>query len=432
MNLKKILLYVFIIFLLSLIFIFAKSTADFTIPKTISPFFALGFLIIAAHLAGLISKEAGLPMITGNIIAGIIFGPYILNFLTFSNINSLELINSLALSFIAIMAGGELRIQSLKKNAFSIMSITIFHTVIILTGVGTLLYFLLSEFPIAEISGKKVILAVSLLFGTIAVAKSPASTIAIINEYKSKGSFTDIVLGVTMLKDIVVLLLFAVVMAFVNSFINNQVVSMTFIWSLLGHIAISGIAGVIFGILVILFFKYITKEISIFIVIAAFISHDLAAFAGLEHMFLCMVAGFIVQNFSKQGHIMIEAIEGSYLPIYVIFFSIAGAGLDFSYFKTSIILIVTFVTARIFFIYIATYLGAIISKAPDKVKKYAWTGFLTNAGLTLSMVIVISKTFPEWGGFVKAVVISIIAVNQIIGPIFFKYGLIKSGETTKL
>jgi Kef-type K+ transport system membrane component KefB len=431
MNVKKILTLSLFIVALSLIFIYAKSAADFTVPSSISPFFSLGFLIIVAHLAGLIAKETGLPMLTGNLLAGVLFGPYVLDFITVSDISALELINSLALSFIAITAGGELKIASLKKNAFPILSITVTHTIVILAGMTGFFYFLFSYFPITEVNGGKMILVISILFGTIAVAKSPASTIAIINEYKAKGSFTDVVLGVTMLKDIVVLLLFAVVMAFVSGYMKNQPVSPSFLWSLLGHIFISVVAGIVFGVLIILFFKYITKEISIFIVLAAFVSHDIASVAGLEHMLLCMVAGFVVQNFSKQGHIMIEAIEGSYLPIYVIFFSIAGAGLDFSYFKTSILVISSFVLMRIFFVYLATYIGASVSKAPDSVKKYAWTGFLTNAGLTLSMIIIINDTFPKWGGFVKAVVISIIAVNQIAGPVLFKYGLLKSGETMK-
>lgn len=431
MNFKKIGLFILIIISLSFIFLYGKSAADFTIPENISPFFALGFLVIVAHLSGLIAKEVGLPMLTGNLLAGIIFGPYVLNFLTFSDIGSLELINSLALSFIAITAGGELKMASLKKNAFPILSITLIQTVLILFGICIFFYLFFMKFPIDGISDSKIIFAICLLFGTIAVAKSPASTIAIINEYKSKGTFTDVVLGVTMLKDVVVLLLFAVVMAFVNSYVKSQPLSISFIWTLLGHIFISAIAGIVFGILMILFFKYITKEISIFIVLAAFLSHDVASVAGLEHMLMCMVAGFVVQNYSKQGHIMINAIEGSYLPIYVIFFTIAGAGLDFSYFKTSLLVIISFVVIRILLIYFSTYFGAILSKAPNSVKHFAWTGFLTNAGLTLSMIIIIDKTFPSFGGYVKAIVISIIAVNQIIGPIFFKYGLIKSGETTK-
>jgi len=429
MNIKKISLFVLIILALSLIFIYAKSAADFTIPENISPFFALGFLIIVAHISGLIAKEAGLPMLTGNLIAGILFGPYVLNFITLSNINSLELINSLALSFIAITAGGELKIESLKKNAQSIFSITLSQSVIILLAVSTFFYFYLSKVPTEGITDTKTILAISILFGTIAVATSPSSTIAIINEFKPKGVFTDVVLGVTMLKDVVVLVIFGIVMASVKGFTLGEPFSISFLGGLFLHLIVSCGIGILYGIAIILFFKYVAKEISIFIVLAAFLSHDLAKIVGIEHMLMCMVAGFVVQNFSKQGHVMIEAIEGSYLPIYVIFFSIAGAGLDFSYFKTSLAVIILFIVVRTFFVYISTLFGATISKSSDTIKKYSWTSFITNAGLTLSMIIIINQTFPKWGGFVKAVVISIIAVNQIAGPILFKYGLLKSGET---
>ena len=40
------------------------------------------------------------------------------------------------------------------------------------------------------------------------VANSPATTVAVINEMRARGPFTDTVLGVTVLKDVAVLVLF--------------------------------------------------------------------------------------------------------------------------------------------------------------------------------------------------------------------------------
>jgi len=141
-----------------------------------------------------------------------------------------------------------------------------------------------------------------------------------------------------------------------------------------------------------------------------------------------MIAGFVVQNFSRQGPLMIEGIERSHLPIYVIFFSIAGAGLDFSYFGSVYLLVTLFVVLRAILIFFSTALGAKLTGSTDAIRKYAWTGFLTNAGLTLSIAILVEKAFPEWGQPLKAIIISVIAINQIVGPVLFKIGLVKSGE----
>jgi Kef-type K+ transport system membrane component KefB len=45
------------------------------------------------------------------------------------------------------------------------------------------------------------------------VARSPSSAIAIISETKAKGDYTDTVLGVTVVMDVVIIMLFAVVIS---------------------------------------------------------------------------------------------------------------------------------------------------------------------------------------------------------------------------
>jgi len=93
------------------------------------------------------------------------------------------------------------------------------------------------------------------------------------------------------------------------------------------------------------------------------------------------------------------------------------------------LIVLIFVVLRTVLVYGATWLGGRMAGSPRSVNQYAWTGFLTNAGLTLSIVIVVERAFPHWGEMFKAIVISVIAINQIAGPVLFKIGLQKSGET---
>ncbi len=432
MTRKKVLLSLAYILIVSALFLLVEKVKIlFQSSPSVNPYLSLGFLIIVALLCGMIAKSFALPSLTGYLIAGMLFGPHLFGIISESDISALELVNSLALSFIAITAGGELRLDSLKKNISAILTITFFHLIIIVPVVTGFFYLLLTQTSLIPVTDPRTIFIISMLLGTIATAKSPASTIAIINEYRSKGVYTDVVLGITMFKDTIVLIVFALSMAFAAGLTSNAPFSIEFLFNLLGHILLSGAMGVVYGFLMVVFFKYIAREVGVFIVLASFLAHDFASLIGLEHMFMCMVAGFVVQNFSKQGHKMIESIEDTHLPIYVIFFAIAGAGLNFTYFKTSFLIVILFVILRLLLTFFATYLGAAVVKAPPKVKKYAWMGFVTNAGLTLSMVIIIEQTFPTWGVILKAIVISVIAINQILGPVLFKYGLLKSGEATR-
>ncbi|RLE19578.1 MAG: hypothetical protein DRJ14_00315 [Acidobacteria bacterium] len=411
-----------------LFFLILTGSSTVSHSAAIAPYLALGFLIIVAYLTGILARELGFPALTGNLLAGIVFGPSLLGFITKSNIHSLEFINTIALSFIALSAGGELKLKSLRENASVISGITLSHTVLIFGGTLVAMVSFLNISGIQGIAGSRIIWMASIVLAVVAVAKSPASTIAVINEYKARGPFTDVVLGVTMVKDVVVLLIFAVSMGIIRGISGAAPFSLSFLFHTFGDIFLSIGAGLVYGGLMILFYRFVAREITVFIVIAAFLANELASFAGLEQMLMCMIAGFVVQNFSRQGALMIEGIEKSHLPIYVIFFSIAGAGLDFSYFGSVYILVTLFVLLRVGLIFFSTFLGAKLTGASPAIRKFAWTGFLTNAGLTLSIAIIVEKAFPDWGRPLKSIIISAIAINQLVGPVLFKIGLVKSGE----
>ncbi|MCK5879048.1 MAG: cation:proton antiporter [Holophagae bacterium] len=396
--------------------------------SAIGPYLALGFLIIVAYLFGILGKELGFPALTGNLLAGILFGPSVLGFISHTDIQSLEFINTIALSFIALSAGGELKLKSLRKNGRAISGIILTHTILILGGTMVVMIPFLHFSGIKGLVGIQMAWMAGIVLAIVAVANSPSSTIAVINEYRAKGPFTDVVLSVTMVKDVVILLLFAVTMGIIRSIGGTESFSPAFLLHTFGDILLSIGAGLVYGGLMILFYRFVAREITVFIVIAAFLANELAHFAGLEQMLMCMIAGFVVQNFSRQGPLLIEGIEKSHLPIYVIFFSIAGAALDFSYFGSVYILVTLFVILRAGLVFSSTLLGAKLSGASPTIRKFAWTGFLTNAGLTLSIAIIVEQSFPDWGRPLKAIIISIIAINQIVGPVLFKIGLVKSGE----
>ena len=61
-----------------------------------------------------------------------------------------------------------------------------------------------SHFPV---TGR---LAIATLAAAILVARSPSSAIAIVNEMRARGPFTQTVLGVTVVMDFIVIVLFAI------------------------------------------------------------------------------------------------------------------------------------------------------------------------------------------------------------------------------
>ena len=55
----------------------------------LSPFLAVGFLILAGFFGGWVAHLVKLPHVTGNIKGGVLIGPWGLKFLDYSDVNSL-------------------------------------------------------------------------------------------------------------------------------------------------------------------------------------------------------------------------------------------------------------------------------------------------------------------------------------------------------
>ena len=70
----------------------------FGIPGGVSPSLVLGFMLLAAYCMGFVLARMGLPQITGYIFAGLLFGPFFLDYCNRSAINDLSFLNSLALA----------------------------------------------------------------------------------------------------------------------------------------------------------------------------------------------------------------------------------------------------------------------------------------------------------------------------------------------
>jgi Kef-type K+ transport system membrane component KefB len=143
---------------------------------------------------------------------------------------------------------------------------------------------------------------------------------------------------------------------------------------------------------------------------------------------ICLLAGFLVENFSYLGDRLIQAIEKVSLPVFVVFFAISGASINLDALSKTWILALIFVLWRAGLKFSSTYIGAKISGEDISVQRNAWAGFISQAGVALGMAIVVEKTFPDWGREFKTLVLAIIAINQIVGPVLLQNLLFKAGE----
>lgn len=417
------------IFSLLIIFIVAFTLKDINITSEFNnATYALGFLMITGYLFGRISKRLKMPSITGNIIAGILIGPYVLKLITLKNVNDLQLLNGLALSIIALTAGGEINYKKLKQNLKSISSILFFQTIIILFGFIVSFLILYKLNIITIFNSTSLILASAILIGIISTASSPSTTLAVIVESKIKNRFTQLLLSIVMLKDIVILFLFVIGLSIAESIISMVKFEPGNIFSVFLEISGSLTAGLVIGTIIVLYLRFINKDNIVFILAMSFFSYEIFEPLHLHPLLIMMIAGFIVENFSKEGGKLIIALESVSPPVYVIFFTLTGASINILYLKELWLITLIVVVLRMIFKFSGTYIGSKIAGEDNLTKRMSWMGYISQAGLSLGMAKIIESTFPNIGTKLSVILISIIIINQIIGPLMLKYLLDKSNS----
>ncbi|MFC1575835.1 cation:proton antiporter [Gemmatimonadota bacterium] len=390
----------------------------------------LGFLLLASYLAGRAARAVSLPQITGYLIIGMVVGPHALGILTQDMVEEFRFVNGVALALIALSAGGELRIGSVRKRIRSIGTITTLQILFMFALVAASVYLARGTIDFLQDQPPRVAVAVALLFGLVAVAKSPATTIAVITEEKARGILTDTVLGITVLKDVVILILIALLIPLASSIVDpTGGFSFHAVGEILTAILGSLALGLGLGWMVTLYLRRVMEYRILFVLGVAFLAVYLGDWLELESILIAMAAGFYVQNFSRQGRRLIHALEANSLPVYALFFAVAGADLDITVLRTAWVVATAIILARLVAVWASTYLGAQLVGDPPVIRRYAWMGFVAQAGVTLGIANIVRDRFPVVGAQVATVIIAIIAVNQLVGPPAFRWALLKAGES---
>lgn len=400
---------------------------------------ALGFVLIVSFLAGRLAKAVRLPSISAYIAVGLLFGPSGLSALAPSlaildheTVVGLRLLDGAALGLIALTAGGELNLEIIRHRGRSIGLVVLSNVLTLIVSVSALVFLLRALVPgLAALSAAGAI-AASVLLAVTSVPTSPAMTMAVIQEYRARGPMTQLVLGVVVAKDLVVVILFTAALSLAIRLIGAAPggpehgfwIVIDLAWEVLGSLAI----GVLVGWLIRLYGERVGQELPLVVLAIAFLSGALSQDAQLSGLLVCMIAGFYVENYSSQGEQLIEAVERHSLPLYVVFFTMAGAGMHLQALKETLLVALTLVTARIVLIMAATRLATRRLGESRPVRNWAWTGFVGQAGITLGLAALVAQRLPRIGPALSTVIVACVALNELVGPIVFRLGLSAAGE----
>lgn len=411
--------------------------------QTVSIFIA-GFLLIA-----LASKQIGefftrikLPKITGYLFTGLIAGAFVLGFFPTEAVQRLYFIDEISLAFIAFAAGNELFLPDLKSRFKSIGWVTSGISIVTILLCAPAIYFLADFIPFMRDMSVTSRAAVAILASVILVARSPSSAIAIVNELRAKGPFTQVAIGVTMVSDFVVIVLFAVSVALADVLLTQTNLNIGFLILLIGEVLIALIIAyvvskVLTGILAIPLNGRVKAGLILLTGYAVFFlssvlreaTHAYLPFEILvEPLLVCMLTGFFITNYSDYRTEFEYILRDTGPVVYIAFFTLTGAALKVDVLVTIWPIALALFGVRLVSIMIGSFAGGVLAGDPMQHNKLKWMGFVTQAGVALGLAKEVSGEFPEFGGAFATMIIAVVVLNEMVGPIFLKYAINRVGE----
>ncbi len=385
-----------------------------------------GFVLLVASVAGTLAARVGLPRLTGFIVVGILAGPSLLSIISAEAVDQLRLIDEFALALIALLAGGELKIEALRPRARTIASTTLLVTGVVWVGMVVVVLLVSPLVPFMADLGLGARVGLGLLLGVWAANSSPDLTVAVIEETRAKGPLTDVILGVTIVKDVLVIVLFTLTLALLEPALSASAGGFD-------TAILTGLAQEVGGALVVgaflgwIFSLYLQGGEGDRPPIATFLfAYVIVVVANRLHIELLLTgvaAGFVIENLSPAGDRMIRGIESVSVVIFAFFFAIAGASLDLAAVRAFWLAALVVFAGRLLFTWGGAHLGTRLADAGDRIRRRTWQGLISQGGVTLGLLVLIERALPELGAGVMNLGMAVVVANILGGPILLKAAL---------
>lgn len=390
----------------------------------------LNYLLLAGLIIGLgflIGKGTHLLKVTGivgYIITGIILGPSVLGLVDLSTME-ITVSTNFALAFIAFIIGGELSVNIFKKEGKQIMVIILCEA---------LFAFFIVFFGIYMLTGS---LLLSIVLAAMAPASAPAAAVAVIHEYRAKGKLTDAILAVVGIDDGFAVVIYALSIMVVGMLVSTNNFSLTStlfipIKKIGGSILVGGGLGLLFAY--VLNWIHEREELISVSFAGILVVAGLSSFLDISLILSSMIFGFVIINlFPDDNKPVFNHLKSLSLPIYILFFVIAGTNLHLGVLSSVGFIGIIYIICRIIGMSGGSFLGAEVTNANKNVRNYLGISILSQAGVAIGLALLANNYLSSLGkSDIGTTVITIITattvVFEFIGPVLSRFAIIKAGE----
>lgn len=392
--------------------------------------FLFGILLLTADTFGALAHDLRLPRLVGYLVAGLALGPSVTGIVPAGVLDDLQMMKRLAVGLISLLAGAELRLADLRLRHRAILWILALQVVCVLLGLWGATLAARRWVPFLDGLDAVPLVFVALLFAATLTVNSPMATLALLTETRAEGPLAKTTLGIVLVADVVVILLFTAAFSLAQSSLGGTTAGApSILLHLLREVLGSILAGILVGGILSLYLRFVKRELVVFAVVVVFATAGAAQALGFELLLSLLVAGFFVENVAPvRAEPLVDILHQMAVPVFVIFFAIAGAELHLDTFRALWPLVVGAALVRMVMIVLGSRAGARLGRAEPTVIRNVWTGLVPQAGVALGLATIVADRLPGIGAAMQVMIVGVIALNQSFGPVLFRRGLERAGE----
>ena len=408
-------------------------------------FLSVSIALFSGLMLTRVFKKLGFnfPDVTCFLIAGLLIGPHFIGrigipgvgFASFEEVESVGLLNTAALGFIAFSIGSEFRLAELKKTGKQATVIGILQAVVaslLVDVVLIALHFILgpSVLPIPA----------AITLGAIASATAPAATLMVVRQYKADGPLTRLLLPIVALDDAVGLVVFSVSFGIARAMQGGALdvisIAVNPALEILCSLTLGTVLGILLSRLEKLFFSNsnrlsLTISFVLLTIALSFLEIPIGPVTlSFSSLLVCMMLGTIFCNMSEFSEDIMQRADKWTAPLNATFFVLSGAELNLGVFANPAYVLVgiCYILARSLGKYFGARESARLTKCDHKVVTYLGITLLPQAGVALGM----SNQAIALGGMEATIIRNVtlfgVLIYELVGPLLTRNALMKAGE----
>ncbi|MGH8752066.1 MAG: cation:proton antiporter [Burkholderiales bacterium] len=388
-----------------------------TLPLALTPPVLFGVLLLAGLLGGEVARRIlFLPRIVGYVLAGILFGAAGLGLLSPGLIQQNRVFLDISLGLILFELGRRLDYQWLRRNRWLFATATaesLFSFWAIYLGMRYFDY--------------QPLLAA--LAAAIGIATSPAVVLLVAHELRAEGQLTERMQLLTAVNSVFAFFCVTLLLPFLHLEYHASWTDTLLqpLYILLGSL----LMGLGMSFLVLCFASWLGKrEDRQFIMLVSMIvlSVGLTRLFNLSVLVTLLTMGILARNLDFRHKLMAVQFGHGGQLFFVVLFVLAGASLRFDALPQVWAVVAAYIVLRFLGKALAIMLFGRFSGLRSGAAGLLSIALLPMSGLAIVMVQETALLYPEFGAQLSAVVLSAVAILELIGPLATQFALKQAGE----